>query len=71
MRVEDRVIGRCDSRLAYVTLGFAEGVKENDVIKAAIVLTLQSAPETTKQVLENLQICIKHGSCDLPIKNFK
>ncbi|XP_061500393.1 CLIP-associating protein isoform X5 [Anopheles gambiae] len=48
-----------------------KGVKENDVIKAAIVLTLQSAPETTKQVLENLQICIKHGSCDLPIKNFK
>uniref|UniRef100_A0A182NHM2 TOG domain-containing protein n=1 Tax=Anopheles dirus TaxID=7168 RepID=A0A182NHM2_9DIPT len=48
-----------------------KGVKENDVIKAAIVLTLQSAPETTKQVLENLQICIKHGSCELPIKNFK
>ncbi|XP_049292643.1 CLIP-associating protein isoform X7 [Anopheles funestus] len=48
-----------------------KGVKENDVIKAAIVLTLQSLPETTKQVLENLQICIKHGSCELPIKNFK
>ncbi|XP_053677219.1 CLIP-associating protein [Anopheles nili] len=48
-----------------------KGVKENDVIKAAIVLTLQSPPETTKQVLENLQICIKHGSCELPIKNFK
>uniref|UniRef100_A0A182LSK9 TOG domain-containing protein n=1 Tax=Anopheles culicifacies TaxID=139723 RepID=A0A182LSK9_9DIPT len=48
-----------------------KGVKENDVIKAAIVLTLQSAPETTKQVLENLQICIKYGSCELPIKNFK
>ncbi|XP_058120591.1 CLIP-associating protein [Anopheles ziemanni] len=48
-----------------------KGVKENDIIKAAIVLTLQSVPETTKQVLENLQICIKHGSCELPIKNFK
>uniref|UniRef100_A0AAG5D9Q0 TOG domain-containing protein n=1 Tax=Anopheles atroparvus TaxID=41427 RepID=A0AAG5D9Q0_ANOAO len=48
-----------------------KGVKEDDIIKAAIVLTLQSAPETTKQVLENLQVCIKHGSCELPIKNFK
>uniref|UniRef100_A0A182WIQ9 TOG domain-containing protein n=1 Tax=Anopheles minimus TaxID=112268 RepID=A0A182WIQ9_9DIPT len=48
-----------------------KGVKENDVIKAAIVLTIQSAPETTKQVLENLQICIKHGTCELPITNFK
>ncbi|XP_049543122.1 CLIP-associating protein isoform X5 [Anopheles darlingi] len=48
-----------------------KGVKENDVIKAAIVLTHESAPDVTKQVLENLQICIKHGSCELPIKNFK
>ncbi|XP_050096299.1 CLIP-associating protein isoform X6 [Anopheles aquasalis] len=48
-----------------------KGVKENDVIKAAIVLTHESAPDVTKQVLENLQTCIKHGSCDLPIKNFK
>uniref|UniRef100_A0A182FFW2 TOG domain-containing protein n=1 Tax=Anopheles albimanus TaxID=7167 RepID=A0A182FFW2_ANOAL len=48
-----------------------KGVKENDVIKAAIVLTHESAPDVTKQVLENLQTCIKHGSCELPIKNFK
>ncbi|XP_035911783.1 CLIP-associating protein isoform X7 [Anopheles stephensi] len=64
------------SRLSYSVaengeLVLDKGVKENDVIKAAIVLTLQSAPETTKQVLENLQVCIKHGSCELPIKNFK
>uniref|UniRef100_A0A2M3ZFX3 Putative microtubule associated-protein orbit n=1 Tax=Anopheles braziliensis TaxID=58242 RepID=A0A2M3ZFX3_9DIPT len=48
-----------------------KGVKENDVIKAAIVLTHESAPDVTKQVLENLQTCIKYGSCELPIKNFK
>ncbi|XP_052861682.1 CLIP-associating protein [Anopheles cruzii] len=48
-----------------------KGVKENDVIKAAILLSHESAPEVTKQVLENLQTCIKYGSCELPIKNFK
>ncbi|XP_058054607.1 CLIP-associating protein [Anopheles bellator] len=48
-----------------------KGVKENDVIKAAILLSHESAPEVTKQVLENLRTCIKYGTCELPIKNFK
>ncbi|XP_062552161.1 CLIP-associating protein isoform X6 [Armigeres subalbatus] len=47
------------------------GVKENDIIKAAIVLSHETNPETIVQVLENLQTCIKHGNCELPIKNFK
>ncbi|XP_065094588.1 CLIP-associating protein isoform X4 [Ochlerotatus camptorhynchus] len=47
------------------------GVKENDVIKAAIVLSHDTNTETIVQVLENLQTCIKHGNCELPIKNFK
>ncbi|XP_021695277.1 CLIP-associating protein isoform X2 [Aedes aegypti] len=47
------------------------GIKENDVIKAAIVLSHETSPETCVQVLENLQTCIKHGNCELPIKNFK
>ncbi|XP_019538654.1 CLIP-associating protein isoform X2 [Aedes albopictus] len=47
------------------------GIKENDIIKAAIILSHETSPETCVQVLENLQTCIKHGNCELPIKNFK
>lgn len=47
------------------------GVKENDIIKAAIILSHDTHSEMTVQVLENLQTCIKYGNCELPIKNFK
>ncbi|XP_058839049.1 CLIP-associating protein isoform X2 [Topomyia yanbarensis] len=47
------------------------GTKENDVIKAAIVLSHDTNSELVVQVLGNLQLCIKHGDCELPIKNFK
>ncbi|XP_055538195.1 CLIP-associating protein isoform X8 [Wyeomyia smithii] len=47
------------------------GTKEHDVIKAAILLSHDTSSDTTVQVLENLQTCIKYGNCELPIKNFK
>ncbi|XP_055625220.1 CLIP-associating protein isoform X2 [Toxorhynchites rutilus septentrionalis] len=47
------------------------GIKENDIIKVAIVLSHDTNPEKIVQVLENLQTCIRYGNCELPIKNFK
>lgn len=46
-------------------------VKENDVVKAAIILSHDTSTEVIVQVLENLQTCIKYGNCEVPIKNFK
>lgn len=50
---------------------FLEGLKESDIIKAAIILDLDSNPEVVNQLLSNLSACIKHGNCELPVKNFK
>ncbi|XP_037906162.1 CLIP-associating protein isoform X11 [Hermetia illucens] len=47
------------------------GTKESDIIKAAIVLTLETRPEIIHQTLQELRCCIKVGNCDLPNKNFK
>ncbi|XP_058466865.1 CLIP-associating protein isoform X2 [Malaya genurostris] len=47
------------------------GIKENDVIKASILLSHDTNQEMVVQVLGNLQLCIKYGNCELPIKNFK
>ncbi|XP_055592282.1 CLIP-associating protein isoform X6 [Uranotaenia lowii] len=47
------------------------GIKENDIIRSAIMLSHDSSSETSVQVLENLQTCIKYGNCALPAKNFK
>ncbi|XP_053689926.1 CLIP-associating protein isoform X2 [Sabethes cyaneus] len=47
------------------------GTKEQDIIKAAILLSHETSLETTVQVLENLKLCIKYGNCELPIKNFR
>lgn len=46
-------------------------MKENDVVKAAIILSHDTSTEVIVQVLENLQTCIKYGNCEVPIKNFK
>ncbi|XP_039448965.1 CLIP-associating protein isoform X6 [Culex pipiens pallens] len=46
-------------------------VKENDIVKAAIILSHDTSTEVIVQVLENLQTCIKYGNCEVPIKNFK
>lgn len=46
-------------------------IKENDVVKAAIILSHDTSTEVIVQVLENLQTCIKYGNCEVPIKNFK
>jgi CLIP-associating protein 1/2 len=54
-------------------LCLTEGVRESEVIKQAIALAQNenSEPEYMLQVLMNLMVCVKHGNCELPIKNFK
>jgi CLIP-associating protein 1/2 len=54
-------------------LCLTEGIRENEVIKQAIALAQNenSEPEYMLQVLMNLMVCVKHGNCELPIKNFK
>lgn len=47
------------------------GIKENDIVKAAIVLSHDTSTDMIVQVLDNLRTCIKHGNCELPTKNFK
>ncbi|KAG5670591.1 hypothetical protein PVAND_000842 [Polypedilum vanderplanki] len=49
------------------------GLRESEVIKQTIgIATLENSdPEYVMQVLVNLMTCIKHGNCELPIKNFK
>ncbi|XP_055919467.1 CLIP-associating protein isoform X9 [Eupeodes corollae] len=47
------------------------GSSESDIIKAAIVLNLDTNSEVIQQTLADLSVCIKSGNCDLPNKNFK
>lgn len=45
---------------------------ETDVMRSAIVLTADSAPETVTRVLLQLATYIQHSKqCTLAIKNFK
>uniref|UniRef100_W4VRQ5 Putative microtubule associated-protein orbit n=1 Tax=Corethrella appendiculata TaxID=1370023 RepID=W4VRQ5_9DIPT len=48
-----------------------KGIRESEIVKAAILLSHDTPPEQIEQVLTNLQVCIKYGNCQLPIKNFK
>lgn len=57
--------------LQFAFLLVLDDVKENDVVKAAIILSHDTSTEVIVQVLENLQTCIKYGNCEVPIKNFK
>lgn len=47
------------------------GSSESDIIKAAIVLNLETNAELIQQTLADLSVCIKSGNCELPNKNFK
>jgi hypothetical protein len=49
------------------------GLRESEVVKQAIsIQSLENSdPEYISQVLVNLMTCIRHGNCELPIKNFK
>lgn len=57
--------------LQFAFLLVLDEVKENDIVKAAIILSHDTSTEVIVQVLENLQTCIKYGNCEVPIKNFK
>lgn len=49
------------------------GLRETEIIKQAINLgaSEQSDPDHIIQAMVNLMTCIRHGNCELPIKNFK
>ncbi|CAH1728220.1 unnamed protein product [Chironomus riparius] len=49
------------------------GLRESEVVKQTIsIATLENSDsEYISQVLVNLMTCIRHGNCELPIKNFK
>lgn len=47
------------------------GSSESDIIKAAIILNLETNAELIQQTLADLSVCIKSGNCELPNKNFK
>lgn len=50
---------------------FIGGAKETDIIKASVVLTNTTPSDVIIQTLADLSTCIKLGTCELPIKNFK
>lgn len=55
-----------------ILFAFADEVTETDVMRSAIVLTADSAPETVTRVLLQLSTYIRHSKqCTLAIKNFK
>lgn len=49
----------------------AGGAKESDIIKSAIILSVDTPQEVITQTLADLSTCIKLGNCELPIKHFK
>jgi len=54
-------------------MAYIGGLRESEVVKQTITIaTLENNdPEYISQVLVNLMTCIRHGNCELPIKNFK
>lgn len=46
-------------------------MKESDIIRDAIALTVNSPVEVAVQTLADMSTCIKLGNCELPIKNFR
>uniref|UniRef100_A0A6B2EFM1 Putative microtubule associated-protein orbit n=1 Tax=Phlebotomus kandelakii TaxID=1109342 RepID=A0A6B2EFM1_9DIPT len=46
-------------------------LRESDIVKAAILLNMETTPTTVAQILSNLSACITYGNCQLPIQHFK
>lgn len=63
--------GKIVRSLITFSSAFLGGAKESDIIKSAIVLSVNTPQETIIQTLADLSTCIKFGNCDLPIKHFK
>ncbi|XP_059614672.1 CLIP-associating protein isoform X2 [Phlebotomus argentipes] len=46
-------------------------LRESDIVKAAVLLNMDTPQTTVAQILSNLSACITYGNCQLPILHFK
>uniref|UniRef100_A0A1L8E5Z7 Putative microtubule associated-protein orbit n=2 Tax=Nyssomyia neivai TaxID=330878 RepID=A0A1L8E5Z7_9DIPT len=46
-------------------------LRESDIVKASILLNMDTPPAAVAQILSNLSACITFGNCKLPILHFK
>lgn len=57
--------------MRFLFFNFKGGVKESNIVKDSLDLTVNMPHEHITQALANLSTCIKLGNCELPIKQFK